>query len=134
MSVKWKIPAASHFGENPECALLRATLLKQKQSGSRRAQLLGGSNRGIEVAMKMVADDYDCLDRTLSRLLQGLLEYVADFDIAAAHAASPSPVHDVGHVVGVFDPVRRNEGPSLKQAFTAEIAELDLDGSRREHF
>jgi hypothetical protein len=71
MRVEWKIGAASRFHENPECALggIRATLLKQEQSGSRRAQLLGGSNRGIEVAMKMVADDYDGLDRPLSRLL-----------------------------------------------------------------
>ena len=48
-------------------------MLKQDQSGSRRAQLLGGSNRGIEVAVKMVADDYDGLDGSLSRLLEGLL-------------------------------------------------------------
>jgi len=43
--------------------------LKQEQSGPRRAQLLGGSNRSIEVPMKVVANDYDCLDRPLSRLL-----------------------------------------------------------------
>jgi hypothetical protein len=134
--VEWKIGAASHFRENPECALrgVQATLLKQEQSCSRRAQLLGGSDRGIEVAVKMVADDYDCLDWPVSRLLQGLLKDVADFDVATAHAASPSPVYGVGHVVGVCDPVRRNAGPSLKRTFTAEIGELDLDGSRREHF
>ena len=69
--VEWKIGAASHFGENPECTLrgIRATLLKQEQSGSRRAQLLGGSNRVIKVAVKMVADDNHCLNRPLSRFL-----------------------------------------------------------------
>src|ERR1700730_2499511 len=43
MRVELKIGATSHFGENPERMLgrTRATLLKQEQSGSRRAQLLG---------------------------------------------------------------------------------------------
>jgi hypothetical protein len=59
MQVELKIGAASHFGENPERTLrrTRATLLKQKQSGSRCAQLLGFSNRVVKVAVKVVADD-----------------------------------------------------------------------------
>ena len=94
--VEWKMGAASHFGQNPERMLrrTRATLLKQEQSGSRRAQLLGGSNRVIEVAVKMVANDNHCLNRPLSRFLQGLFEDIAYLDIAAAHAAGPASVHD----------------------------------------
>jgi hypothetical protein len=69
--VEWEIGAASHFGENLECMLrmLRATLLKQEQSDSRRAQLLGGSNRFIKVVVKMVADNNHGLNRLLSRFL-----------------------------------------------------------------
>jgi hypothetical protein len=67
--VEWEIGAASHLGENPERTLgrTRATLLKQEQSGSRRAQLLGDTNRGIKVAMKMVAGRVSC--RACSRML-----------------------------------------------------------------
>ena len=116
--VELKIGAASHFGENPERMIrgTRATLLKQEQSGSRRAQLLGGSNRVIKVAVKMVADDNHCLNRPSLRLLQGLFKDIAYLDIAAAHAAGSAPFHDVGHVVSVCDPVRCDVGPSLASA------------------
>src|SRR6266404_1649789 len=44
---------AGHFGENPKLRRIIATLLKHEKSSPRLAQLLGCSNRLVEVAVKV---------------------------------------------------------------------------------
>src|SRR5215831_9886098 len=84
--------------------------------------------------MKAVADNNDGLNGTLLGLLQGVFEDVVYLDVTSAHAASPAPVHDVSHGIGVGDPSRRDVRPNLERALSTEIREFDLNRPRRKHF
>src|SRR5712671_4995645 len=87
--IEWKICAVSRFSEHLESALRRigAPLLKQKQPGPGRVQLLGGRHRRVEIAIKTVANDDHSSQRPLLRLPQRLLENAADLDETAADAS-----------------------------------------------
>jgi hypothetical protein len=100
--VERDISAASCFSERPECAL-RGTgmaLLEQKHAGPRRVQPLGDCDRAVKITVKTVADNHHGLHRSLPRLLQRLLENVADLDEAAADAPRPAPVYEIRQITG----------------------------------
>jgi molybdopterin synthase catalytic subunit len=56
-----------------------------------------------------------------------VFENVAYLDITAAHTAGPTLVHEVGHVVSVVGPPRRDAWSILMRTFAAEVSKFDCD-------